>query len=313
METHKIHIDFPLCPREIRHIKLGAGNCWAEHAIARNEIVFGDAHIPHDLAEACDWDAVWKLYRENDASDGVATSHTRELKDFYTLGSDCLWITFLGNRLYWGFADPEVRFAAQAEPPRARTIIGGWRSTDASNAPLDTFSMSSAITCTRGAQATITRPSGAQHCLNRINAIANPDVERAKQQELELAQTTLRLIRSLDQNDLEILAARIAEADGWRIESSVGGSQAIVDIVAHQPAINIAGYFQVKARATRSVVDAFVRALPHEPSSSRLIFVTLDVVKIDQPCSNLEIWAGSDLALRALRAGLLPWIIRRAA
>lgn len=314
MATHKIHPDFPLQPREIRHIKLGAGNCWAETAIARNEIVFGDAHIPHDLAAAGHWDEVRRHYRRRDANDGAAANHTRELKDFYTLGSDCLWVTFVGPRLYWGFAEPEVRFDPSGEPPRVRKIVGKWRHEDAEGQELNTFRLSSAITCTRGSQATISTPSGAKLCLAKINAEVSKDVATAKAQELELAATALRMIRTLDQSDLEILVARMAEADGWRIESAVGGSQPIVDFIARQPAADLEGYFQVKARASRKEVEAFISSARRDPKMARLIFATHDDLSFDrQAHPELEIWAGIDLALRALRVGLLPWIMRRTA
>jgi len=52
----------------------------------------------------------------------------REVQDFYSLGADCLWITFADGRLWWGFAAPEVALlggAALLQASRARKIIGG--------------------------------------------------------------------------------------------------------------------------------------------------------------------------------------------
>lgn len=43
----------------------------------------------------------------------------REVKDFYTLGSDCLWITFADGSLWWAFAWPEVTMLERTEGPYA--------------------------------------------------------------------------------------------------------------------------------------------------------------------------------------------------
>ena len=54
----------------------------------------------------------------------------RELRDVYTLGPNCLWITLAEGRLWWGYAEPEVVDLRASEDGGvgvvARRIIGGW-------------------------------------------------------------------------------------------------------------------------------------------------------------------------------------------
>jgi hypothetical protein len=38
----------------------------------------------------------------------MASYMARENREFLTLGADCLWVTFGGKYLWWGFAEPKV-------------------------------------------------------------------------------------------------------------------------------------------------------------------------------------------------------------
>ena len=80
-------------PTQIRYIKLGAGGTFARASLERGEIQFGYNEVPHNLCVAGDWNSVLALLQTVRRSTGKARDSMREVKDFYTLGSDCLWIT----------------------------------------------------------------------------------------------------------------------------------------------------------------------------------------------------------------------------
>jgi hypothetical protein len=70
---------------------------------------------------------------------GQAPRGAREAADFYTLGADCLWVSFTQDHLWWTFTHPQVvwvshDFALTGE--RVRIPIGGWRKTDLRGKPL---------------------------------------------------------------------------------------------------------------------------------------------------------------------------------
>lgn len=312
-ETYRMHTTPQIGPDTIvRRLKLGKGNKWAAAAIEAGELVFGDPCISHEAAMAKNWDAIWNAYRATTTKDGVATNWTRELVDFYTLGEECLWVTFYGGLLYWAFAAPGVSFNAALDPPRRRKTVDGWHCTDLKGEKINSFALSSAITQTATAQTTICEPSGWKLYLALIRGEANPLVAIARQQEAALAETATGLIETLHQTDLEILAQRIAEAMGWRIQSAIGGKQAGVDFIARLPALDLAGYFQVKATASQAGLDDFLEAVSGVADKARCIFVTHNLGRLKvKDRTKVEIWAGQDLALKALRAGLLPWIIER--
>lgn len=57
------------------------------------------------------------------------TQGLRELRDFYDLGDDCLWVTFADGHLWWAFAQAEVLPNADDSadgPRRFRRTVDGW-------------------------------------------------------------------------------------------------------------------------------------------------------------------------------------------
>ncbi|RYY95460.1 MAG: hypothetical protein EON61_22500 [Alphaproteobacteria bacterium] len=235
-----------------------------------------------------------------------------ELKDFYTLGSECLWVTFHRGRLYWAIATPEISFDKNAEPPRRRRTSGGWISTDVSGKPLDHFTLSSAITQTRMARGTICQPQAWRKYISLIRSEPNPLIDRARIEQAQLTSTLAQLIETLDQHDFEVLAQRVAESLGWRIETGIGGVQPDIDFAATLPALGLKGYFQVKTRSTQTQLEAFVASMP-AASDARIVFVTHKRGHLQAGANpNLEIWAGEDLAQKAINAGLMAWMLERA-
>jgi len=85
----------PITAKEVRFIKLGRGapgrRAVSEGANAHTEVRMEQSHI----TQAClsgDWAAIeahWKQQRPAEA-----TKIVNQTKDFYTLGSNALWITF---------------------------------------------------------------------------------------------------------------------------------------------------------------------------------------------------------------------------
>ena len=122
----------PINPKEIRYIKLGTGGKWAQLGFERGEIHFGYKTVPHDLCLSGDWDAVVRLLVDEGRSMAKARDATREIRDFYTLGPDCLWITVADGHLWWALADPANvhrsrigRRAREGSRPGDRPDLGG--------------------------------------------------------------------------------------------------------------------------------------------------------------------------------------------
>ena len=79
-------------PTDIRYIKLGPGGNWAQFGFERGELQFGYPTVPHELCVQGDWEAVTSLLIKEGRKLSKARDAVREIRDFYTLGSNCLWM-----------------------------------------------------------------------------------------------------------------------------------------------------------------------------------------------------------------------------
>jgi hypothetical protein len=62
----------------------------------------------------------------------------RELKDFYDLPADTMWVTFADGHVWWAFAEDgvlPVGGAKESDPARYRRTRAGWRNTDLHGLP----------------------------------------------------------------------------------------------------------------------------------------------------------------------------------
>src|SRR5690349_16421879 len=122
-----------IAPATARYIKLGPGNRWAERCLSRGELPLLYLPVPHAPCLAGDWAEVARILAQTGASARKVPDAVREIRDFYTLGQDCLWVAIAHKRLHWAFAQPDVHWLGgdgRDYAPRVRQTIGPWRSVD---------------------------------------------------------------------------------------------------------------------------------------------------------------------------------------
>lgn len=194
-------------------------------------------------------------------------------------------MTIHGSRLWWGFAGPEVFPAVSGAPPgsRFRKIAGGWRSTGIRGTPLHTDQISSAITQTAAFRGTICQFGAQDRLIRLINGEESPAAIEARQKRQAFEASLVPMIRSLHQDDFEILTDLLFHRLGWQRIGALGGAQANTDLVLVQPATGQRAMVQVKSRATQAVIDEYARRL--EPAGDTLVFWY--VTHRRQTCSRL--------------------------
>ena len=181
----------PVTPDHIRYIKLGRGGRWAQRGLAHGEVHFGYRMVPHEVCLDEDWEAIAGLLMERGRSPAKAKDGVREIRDFYTLGADCLWITFADGHLWWTFAEPEVIWLGtddDARGARMRKAIDGWRKTDIRGKPLGIDGLSTILTQVAAYRQTICRVRASDYLLRRINALEEPVVRRAQAAKAEMVE-----------------------------------------------------------------------------------------------------------------------------
>jgi hypothetical protein len=90
-----------ISPQEIRFIKLGEGGEWESSCIRDNTIRLG-YHSPHH--QDCligKWEKVRKYWLKiRKGNEGSASRDMKQIRDFYELSENDIWITFYERKLY---------------------------------------------------------------------------------------------------------------------------------------------------------------------------------------------------------------------
>jgi hypothetical protein len=92
----------PFEPDAVRYIKLGENGTWATNALEQGIIPFGYRSVDHGLCLAGNWDEVrHQLAGMGRTARGVSQG-LRELKDFYGLPGNTLWVTMAAGHFLVG-------------------------------------------------------------------------------------------------------------------------------------------------------------------------------------------------------------------
>ena len=303
----------------VRYIKLGRGGRWADAAIERGELHFGYKNATHELSLAGDAESIKKHLTELGRDNQAATRDAREVLDFYELGSDCLWITFSRDHLWWAFAAPEVTWIGgdgQTEGERTRKTIGGWHNTDIRGVPLKTNTLSTMLTKVGGYRRTICKVEAQDYLLRRINGLQEPFVEKSTLARDALIGAISEGLASLHWADFETLVDVIFARSGWHRASAIGGNQKLVDMELEQPTTSERGAVQVKSSAGQKTLDQYIVRIDDADQFDRFFFVCHSPDgELVAPAgrTDIHVWAGRELAATVLRMGLQDWVFEKVA
>ena len=303
-------------PAAVRYIKLGKGGAWSTDAFAQGIVPFGFREISHEPCAAGNWQAVRQQLAAAGRTNSGTTQGIRELRDFYELGDDCLWITFADGHLWWAFAEPEVvplPDDGADGPRRFRRTLDGWHRGSLAGEPLTIRSLSSALTRVAGYRMTICAVEREDYLLRRIRGDEEPLLLEARRLQTELESITARMIAQLDWRDFEIMVELIFTRGGWQRQSAIGDGEVDIDLLLDNPTTDETGWCQIKSTASQAVLDDYLGRFRRDGGYDRFYFVVhspkgLLSLPDDR---HLHLWAGGELAHRALAAGLFDWLIDR--
>ncbi|WP_148650150.1 restriction endonuclease [Lysobacter capsici] len=305
--------DWPrISPKSVRYIKLGEGGAWEKGCIEQGLLQFGtDSGSPETLQWAAEgrWSefaASWRAVR----SQGTSTRFTNETRFYFEAGPEDLWITFVGERFYWGFLEPGVPKPMQPDLSSVRTVRDGWRCVDREGKPLLKSNLPGSITSLAAYRGTSCSVKAAAHVVRRINAELSEEVKHAEIVRSELIHSLVPLIRRLGPRDFEVLVELIFGASGWRRIDSTGGTRKLLDLDLELPSTGERAFVQVKARTSQAEFEAYAQQ-GKDGVFSRMFYVyhTGAVTTDDEAITVIE---ATRLARMTLDAGLTDWVIRKA-
>lgn len=309
----------PVSANAVRYIKLGPGGAWESECLDSGTFRWGMGSNPYELAAAGDWAGVKQAYRDQGLSPGTATGFTREMRELYTLGPDCLWITFARDHLWWAFSEPTVTVIAGnagSERTATRPTKGPWRSADVHGRPLRTHDLSSRLTQLAAFRGTICSVSAADYLVRRINGQEEPIVAAARIARDGLAEAVQALIRHLHWADFELFVDLLFARAGWRRVSARGGRMKDLDLVLEQPLTGERASVQVKSSADQRVLDACVATFADSASANHFFFVCHSspgsLIAPAVADRTVHLWTVEQLAAQAVDQGLTGWLMDKA-
>lgn len=309
--SHRDSLAFPAVDAEdVRYVKLGEGGEWEAACIEEGTLRFGFWTGEDAVYAACharDWDALRALFRQR-TSPGHATRSCNEIRQFVEDQGTTLWITFVGERMYWGLLEPGRPERHPDGGGIYRRIVGGWKWQDANGEPLEKDRLSGAlvkVVMYRGASCSVDR----DYVVNRINGRKTPAVEDAIRARKAAVDAIVPLVQMLDWKDFEVLVGLVFSTSGWRRLAEIGKTRKDVDITLVLPSTEERAAIQVKSRTTQRELDRYIEGL--DPGFGRFFFVHHSGPSVKTDDERVRVLGPQELAPMVLNAGLMDWLIER--
>jgi hypothetical protein len=241
---------------------------------------------------------------------GTATSFTNQTRRFFEDDGSTLWITFKGERLYWGTVEPTSPKPQADGDGVWRTMLGGWRSTDPNGEILTKDKLSGALTKLAGFRGTSCSVDVSQYVIRRVNGQKTSEVEIALGALNAMKTSVLGLIRLLEPRDFETLVDLVFSTSGWRRLGPVGKTQKTLDLDLTLPSTGDRAFVQVKAKTTSAELAEYVGKIDEFGPDYRMFYVyhSGDARTEDD---RVIVIGPEKLSEMVLDAGLANWLIRK--
>ena len=303
-----------ICPKRVRYIKLGREGKWEHECRDQGIIRFGfgsanDERFP--ICKSGDWDQLTESFLAAGKDKGTATRFTNETRHFFEDDGTTLWITFMTDRLLWGFLSPEPAERHKDGDGVFRRVVGGWRFTDSNGEPLNKSNLSGALTKLAAYRGTSCDVDVADYVIRRINGKKRDEVETAIAALSNLTSATVAMMKHLTPKDFEILVDLVFSTSGWRRVGMVGGTQKTLDLDLVLPSTGERAFVQVKSKTDQDNLADYIEKLSEMDCYDRMFFVYHSG---NVQSSNERVTAiGPDqLAKMVIEAGLVTWLIHKA-
>jgi hypothetical protein len=300
-------------PTRVRYIKLGAGGRWERECLEKKIIRFGfgsatDERFPLCLSHNWDGLAASFLAETNDKS--TASRFTNETRIFFEDDGSTLWITFIGERLCWGFLTTTEPQPHPDGDGVYRTVEGGWRYTDRTDEELTKDRLSGALTKLAAYRGTSCNVDVSEYVIRRINGEKTPEVERAVAALEEAKKSALDLMKLLGPKDFETLVDLVFSTSGWRRLGIVGKTQKTLDLDLMLPSTGERAFVQVKSNTTSAQLAEYVGKLDEHGPYDRMFFV-FHTGEASTQDERVTVLGPERFAELVVDAGLLNWLIRK--
>ncbi len=303
-----------LRPAQVRYIKLGEAGKWEKECIEKGIVRYGFDSASTDrfpLCRAGKWDELAKSFLAAGKTKGTATRNTNETRLFFEDDGTTCWITFVGERLYWGLLKKETPPERHSDGDGVwRAVAGGWRCADVNGEALTKDRLSGALTKLASYRGTSCRVDVPDYVIRRINGQKTPEVERAVARIGDVTRSAQELMKLLGPRDFETLVDLVFSTSGWRRLGIVGKTQKTLDLDIVLPSTGERAFVQVKFKTTSAELAEYVGKLEDHGPYDRMFYVfhSGEAATDDE---RVSVIGPERLAELVVDAGLVNWLIRK--
>lgn len=302
-------------PREIRFIKLGRSGQWEKECIEKDSTIRLGYESPyHENSMVGDWETVRKHWLDiRDGNERVATSDVNQIRDFYELSENDLWITFYNRKLYWCFAKKDV--LERDDGSRIRKTLNGWSCKDVLGNELRVENIDGRVTKVQGFRGTICKVELEDYLVAKINGTVQEEVITAKSNLEQLTESLKPLIKGLWWKDFELLVDLIFSQSGWQRVSVLGQFEKAIDLDVFSPVSRRRAFVQVKSSASISTLQESIAQYYEMEQFDEMYFVvhtaSESTLSYAMDFSDVHVWDIDKLAELVINSGLVNWLIAK--
>jgi len=298
----------------VRYIKLGEKGEWEHECTENGTLRFGFYTGQDRILQLCcseKWNELHNFWlNEEQVSASTATRFTNETRKYFGDRGDTLWITFVEDRLYWGFLDEPLPKPIPNSNSSYRKLRGGWRHQDIRGNDLTKWNLSGAITKLAAYRGTSCAVDVGEKVIARINSEDSKQIKAAREQYVKVCEAIVPLIKSLHDKDFENLIDLIFASSGWRRVSKVGGTQKTTDLDLLLPSTGERAFVQVKSKTDQGTFKTYANKM--KDTSADRMFFAYHTGKITNEDNDITPLDGDRIAQMAVNAGLTEWIMDKA-
>ncbi len=302
-------------PGRVRFIKLGRSGEWEKKCIEEDGTVRLGYQSPyHENSIVGDWETVRKYWLDfRKGNERVATNDVNQIRDFYELSENDLWITFYNRKLYWCFAKKDI--LELEDGSRIRETLNGWSCKDLLGNELRVENIDGRVTKVQGFRGTICRVELKDYLVAKINGIVQKEVAIAKSNLAQLKGSVKPLIKGLWWKDFELLVDLIFSQSGWQRVSVLGQTEKAIDLDIFSTVSGRRAFVQVKSRASIATLQDSIAQYKEMEQFDEMYFVVHTASKSTVAYAindgDVHIWDIEKLADLVINLGLVNWLIAK--
>lgn len=313
---------------QVRYVKLGRGGVVAEECFKNNLLHIG--YDTHDDAVR-DWcnqarilgkrKSIEKLikthWKQEGRSQSTATNFTNSVLAVAEDTGNVLWVTFHNRRVYYGLTDGGGLESRSWEGAlgSAKKMRFGWCDRGRDDQILFVNKLSGSFTKTHASQGTIAafKEQPAKYFIRHILSEPLEIKQSAVLAKKNFQKIIEKIVKDLQPSEFETLIDLIFSNSGWKRDGELGGNTKFVDVTLMLPSTGETAAVQVKTATNQKEAQKYIGGDYSNQGFDKFFYIYhTGHVKKPKDDPKCFVWDLSDVAEKAIDAGLSQWVIDRA-